>query len=175
MILGAMINLWRQKNLRNRLLFLVTVIFARTGHCSKSASLFESSQHVKELNPVSFHEIVEAKVPWVIDCYSPGCPHCIHFKPTVSRVEIGCARGFFSSHVRAHMLATISGCRYLLDPGAGRRAARLRDTNPTAVWFTGDVRGVETLVVLYDYPAQMLVQQYVVHIKLKGRVMLDEV
>lgn len=92
-MLGAMVNLWSQNPLRSRLLLLATLLSSRAGHASR-ASLFEFSVHVQELNPASFAAAVESQQPWVIDCYSPGCPHCTRFKPTVSGVAVSIVRWF---------------------------------------------------------------------------------
>lgn len=56
-------------------------------HSSK-ASLFELTEQVEEISPAKFSTIAESAVPWVLDCYSPGCPHCVRFKPKVSALEL---------------------------------------------------------------------------------------
>eukprot|EP00752_Nemacystus_decipiens_P001761 g1702.t1 len=47
---------------------------------SKS-SLFELTEQVEEISPAKFLTIAESSAPWVLDCYSPACPHCVRFKP----------------------------------------------------------------------------------------------
>lgn len=52
------------------------------------ASLFELTEQVRELSPASFSRIAESSVPWVLDCYSPSCPHCTRFKPKVGELAL---------------------------------------------------------------------------------------
>lgn len=52
------------------------------------ASLFEFSEQVTEISPAKFSTIAESVVPWVLDCYSPACPHCVSFKPKVCELEL---------------------------------------------------------------------------------------
>lgn len=49
-----------------------------------TASLFEFVDEVTEISPQSFPALAESSVPWVLNCYSPGCGHCKRFAPTVS-------------------------------------------------------------------------------------------
>ncbi|CAM9711322.1 unnamed protein product [Pylaiella littoralis] len=47
-----------------------------------TASLFEFVDEVTEISPQSFPALAESSVPWVLNCYSPGCGHCKRFAPT---------------------------------------------------------------------------------------------
>lgn len=52
------------------------------------ASLFELTEQVEEISPARFETIAKSSVPWVLDCYSPACPHCVRFKHKVSVLEL---------------------------------------------------------------------------------------
>ena len=56
-------------------------------HSGSKASLFELTQQVEEISPTKFLAIAQSSVPWVLDCYSPACGHCVRFKPKVSAFE----------------------------------------------------------------------------------------
>lgn len=52
------------------------------------ASLFELTEQVTEITLASFSPIAKSSVPWVLDCYSPSCPHCVRFKPKVRELVL---------------------------------------------------------------------------------------
>ena len=80
----------RQKGvfLRGLSLFLLLTWPRSSAGRNSQASLFEFSEHVLELNPDSFGLKAGSTEPWVVNCYSPGCPHCTRFAPTVSVFEM---------------------------------------------------------------------------------------
>lgn len=57
-------------------------------HSRSKSSLFELTEQVREISAASFPRIAESSEPWVLDCYSPLCPHCVRFKPKVSTLEL---------------------------------------------------------------------------------------
>ncbi|CBJ27276.1 hypothetical protein Esi_0063_0121 [Ectocarpus siliculosus] len=65
-----------------RLLLGTLLIYAVPLHARSRASLFEFVDQVTELSPSTFSDVAASSVPWVLDCYSPGCPHCVRFAPT---------------------------------------------------------------------------------------------
>lgn len=65
---------------------------------SAKSSLVELSIHVMELTPDSFAGIMgDPRNPWVINAYSPGCPHCKKFAPKVRTIHGVVSCGDFSS------------------------------------------------------------------------------
>ncbi|CAM9355093.1 unnamed protein product [Ectocarpus sp. 12 AP-2014] len=69
-----------------RLLLGTLLIYPVPLHARSRASLFEFVDQVTELSPSTFSDVAASSVPWVLDCYSPGCPHCVRFAPTWERV-----------------------------------------------------------------------------------------
>lgn len=66
-------------------LFVSSLLSCPTSlHSIHSASLFEFVDQVTEVSPKSFSRHAESSVPWVLNCYSPGCGHCKRFAPVVS-------------------------------------------------------------------------------------------
>lgn len=86
-----------------------------------TASLFELSEHVQELNEESLAAIQDdPDQRWAINAYSPGCPHCRRFAPKVSWLRytvdtfvLGhrryCARLVHSSALRHWLLSSNAG------------------------------------------------------------------
>lgn len=48
-------------------------------------SLFEDSPYVTELDPESLSRVLKSSEPWVVNTYSPACPHCRKFAPKVRK------------------------------------------------------------------------------------------
>lgn len=71
-----------------RLLLGTLLIYPVPLHARSRASLFEFVDQVTELSPSTFSDVAVSSVPWVLDCYSPGCPHCVRFAPTVSHLDL---------------------------------------------------------------------------------------
>ncbi|CAM9576869.1 unnamed protein product [Scytosiphon promiscuus] len=71
-----------------RILILLTILCSCLPFPAlcKKTSLFELVEQVTELSAETFGRQADSKTAWVIDFYSPMCPHCVRFKPTWEKV-----------------------------------------------------------------------------------------